>query len=541
MSILSGFTVAAGLCLGAPLVAALRDLALLGDAGSVFTARRLTLLARGIQIALAASAVAQLLALPLVVGLVRPPGSRSRAVAVWVALTTLLVPPYVYAYAWSLPLLPEGLPTAAQLSAPWPGFLATYGRAVWCLACWLAPVSAIILACGWRASGRPAWLLAIPDARPLRALWSGGLGAMRVWLGLSMTAVTALALTEFSICHLSLVPTWNTEIFAELQVIAEPGRGLVLAWPLVAIVAALAFVWWLQRVRLALLLDDLALLSRDVADSGASTRGGARAPIFVALGAAVLLIPWGLLLWNLRDIAALVHVWRVFPHAWPDGLRCAAGATLLSLLLALGVDLLRCAPQYVGRGAGRLARGAAALTTVLAAVLALAPPALVGDAFLAAYARVYWISEHAWIVSLVGAARFAIIPIALLGIAGRVRTATLTPLALADRATLSHFYWRVRFPLVWGALALGATLAGVLSLTEIAAAQMVTPPGVKSLAVTLLNQIHFGRSDSVIAMCLYTLALVGVLSAIVGSFGGAGRAKPPTGPSQPAASRRLPV
>jgi ABC-type spermidine/putrescine transport system permease subunit II len=49
---------------------------------------------------------------------------------------------------------------------------------------------------------------------------------------------------------------------------------------------------------------------------------------------------------------------------------------------------------------------------------------------------------------------------------------------------------------------------GVLSFTEVAATQLVRPPGVGNLAITLLNAIHFGRNDEVVAMCLYVMLLV---------------------------------
>lgn len=497
---------------GTPLAAAGIDVAAGGDFAAALTPRRLSLLARGAGIALAGALLAQLLATPLAIGFARPRGCGFRTLAIWLALATFLTPTYVYTYAWSLPLLPEGLPTASQLSAPWPGFLATYGRAIWCLGCWLAPLAAVILACGWSASGRPAWLLAITDATPARALFGASLSALRPWLFLSLTTTVAFALTEFAVCHLSLVPTWNVELFAELQVIAAPGRGLALAWPLLVVVMVLLSSWLLLRRRVTAALDDLAILARDVAETGAHGRWGAFRSLVPGVGA-LLLLPWLLLVTHLHDWSAFGKVWRVFPDAWPDGLLCGAGAMLLCVVLAVGVDMLRAAGPHFSTGLGRAAGLLAAVITALAALFAVAPPALVGDSFLAAYTKIDWISDHALIVSGVGAARFALIPIALTGLAAHLYVTPLTPLALSDRAGFSDHYWSVRFPLLMRPLLLAATVSGLLSLTEIAASQMVTPPGVKSLAVTLLNQIHFGRSDNVIAMCLYVLLLAGGVSA----------------------------
>ena len=72
----------------------------------------------------------------------------------------------------------------------------------------------------------------------------------------------------------------------------------------------------------------------------------------------------------------------------------------------------------------------------------------------------------------------------------------------------------MRLPLVLPALLISLVAVAVLSLTEIAASLLVCPAGTKSLSITLLNMIHFGRNDEVIAMVLYLMGFVGLLAAL---------------------------
>lgn len=468
--------------------------------------RRATLLARGVYIAVAAGLAAQPLGALLAAGLVARK-ALVRSAALWVCAVVLLTPPYVYAYAWSLPMLPQGIATATALDSPWPAWLVTQGRAILCLAAWTAPLAAVVLAAGWRSSGQPALRLALLDASPGRALIRPVLPAMGLWLGLSATLCGVLALTEFSVCHLCLVQVWNTEILAEAQLVDRPGQALLLAWPLLAIVAAAGAAWWPAR-RAA--LESLRALG-DWSGAAAATGGWASAGPWwgvtgVALAGALLLAPWVLLGLGLAEPEALWRAWRTFGRAWRDGAVVAGVAAVMGLALAIGVAFgwsARQAPLRIG------ARGVAAC----AVLFGLAPPALVGDAFAAAYARAPWITDGPWIVSLVTASRYAFVAIGVVGLAlGGIGREQLEAAAI-DRADAWKALTRVRLPQVGGPLLAAAGLMFVLSLTEVSASQMVTPPGVDNLAVTLLNMIHFGRDDDVVATVLWLLAGVAVLAA----------------------------
>ncbi|MCH8807186.1 MAG: hypothetical protein IH986_14025, partial [Planctomycetes bacterium] len=89
--------------------------------------------------------------------------------------------------------------------------------------------------------------------------------------------------------------------------------------------------------------------------------------------------------------------------------------------------------------------------------------------------------------------------------------ANLSPLAAVDGASWAAAYFRVRLPNCASALGFALLVVGLLSLTEVAASFMVQPAGLDHLALTLLNQIHFGRNSEIIAMSLLLMAFVGIV------------------------------
>ena len=150
------------------------------------------------------------------------------------------------------------------------------------------------------------------------------------------------------------------------------------------------------------------------------------------------------------------------------------------------------------------------------AMAAFSAPALVGDAFAAAYARVPAVGDHWPIVSLVSATRFSLIAIAAMLLSGRSVHPQFAGMAASDGASIMDAYVRVRLPMCLPMLSGAAVATALLSLSEVAATIMIQPPAVPNLAVTLLNQIHFGRNDQVIAMSLLVMTCVAVSVALLG-------------------------
>ena len=492
------------LCFIGPGAVALREVFTTGLwSEAALNPRRLRLLGRGLLIAIGAAVVAQVLGAGLAAGLTDRRRGWGLSFSTWISLLVLLTPPYIYAYAWSLVLLPGGSFIGAEGAVRWPAWLVHEGRAAWCLGTWTAPVAAVVLAGGWRTSGRPAYTLALPDATPIRAFIHGALPALGPWIFIALFVTGLLTVTEHSVCDLCQAPTWNTEIFALLQTWDSPGP--LLAWPLMLLVGLFLLALYPFRQSLRGLLADIAgLQTMDEVQPADGRHRSVKRLAAVSVTAIVLLLPWLILLGALQDVDALRRTWYSFPLEWPHGLSYASTSALISISLAIGID-------YMLVGKQRLWRALAYFVLTLAALAAAAPPALVGDSFAAAY--VHWpaIGNHWLIVSLVTAARFAIIPILALQIGGRLAEAELRRMAAADGAGPSAAYLRVRLPLCRPILCSAGLIVGLLSLTEVPASHMVCPAGIESVALRLFNHIHYGRNDEIIAMSLYLMAFVAIV------------------------------
>lgn len=479
-----------------------------GDAG--LSERRIHLLLRGFAVALGSGALATLLGAALAVALIAR--VRWRAVLGAIVLSVTLVPPYVYAYSWSLVTWPSGLPTASVLAAGWSAWLSTVGRAVLCLATWLAPLAAVILALGWRVAGAAAYRLSLTDAATGQAVATGA-RAVWPWVLLAAGVCAALALVEFSVCHLCLVQTLNTEILAEVQQLGRPGAALALGWPLAALLLAVVLGLWPLAQRALAALDEVGGLGALAGvDTGTRSVGGSGRWVAPILAGAVLAAPLVLLVGWIRDPAAMVRTWMTYPGVWEAALTWAAGTVVGACAVALLVEVLAACSMRPG-WAGWASR--VALRAVWIALLAgfLAPPVLVGDAFLAAYWNVPWLADHWPIVSLVGVARFGLLPAAALHLSGRTRAAELDETARLEGAHWLRAHFAARWQIGMRGLAAGAVLCGVLAMTEVSASQMVAPGDVRNVALTLLNAIHFGRNDVVSALCLYVWLAAGLAAA----------------------------
>jgi ABC-type Fe3+ transport system permease subunit len=502
----------AGLAWIGPGVAAVVDAARAGDVRSAaLYERRWELLGRGVFISAEAALLALLLAIPLVIGIERG-GRLVRAGVWWAGTVVLLTPPYLYAYAWALVLLPAGVATSAALGPAWHGWLVTHGRAAWCLGSWLAPLAALLVHAGWRGGGRAAWRLARLDGAGWGVWRRAVLPVLAPHAGLAGLVCMGLALTEYSVCHLCGALTWNTEVLAELQAQAAHGQALLLVWPLLALLAAIAagcaLVW--PRVREA--LRALGGLQRDAADAGAETpRGDWRGRLSAAGGLLIVLAPLLILLANLRDASALGRVWRTFARPWIDSAACALGAAAAAMLLAIA------AVHTAATARAWSTRSALVLLIVMAGVGMVAPPALVGDALLAAYAPVALLADHWPIVCVALVARFGVAVLLAQRLAAAAVTDELREAARVDGASAGQAFARVELPLTLPAIAGAGAAVALLGFTEVATTSLVQPPGVGSLALTLLNQIHFGRNDEVIAACLIVAAAAAL--AAVASWG----------------------
>lgn len=484
-------------------------------ADDVLSARRVSLLLRGFRVAGEAALLTQLIGVGLAAGFVRPRGVV-RTLTWWIALCTLLTPTYIHAYAWSLIVLPAGVATSRALAGPVHEWLLTEGRAVWCLATWMSPIAGAILAAGWRESGRAVFQIAQLDAGATRSARTS-LGVLIPWCAVSLITCYAIALTEFAVCHLSLCLTWNTEILVLMQDQAVPGGALRLAWPLLVGVALCCIALWFFRrpISRGMRGDDRELH----ADVGAAERRAPRAAVFgVCFAIVVLLAPIAIFIYSLHSASGFAQLGTLYANHASWSAIAAVGSVLVAAWIAILMEYLRgwCASRRRGNSRGSVSVRAVtvfcAATLIVQVLFAVSPPALIGDAFSSTYLKMPWIRDHWLIVSFVDAARFGVILSLALWI-GPPRQ--LSEMARGDGASAGEELWRVRLPAAWRTLSAAALVVFVLSFNEIAATVLIVPPNVGSLPKTLLNAIHFGRNDAVIAMVLSVMLGVGVASGLL--------------------------
>ncbi len=490
-----------------------------GDwSSAALTPRRMALILRGLKIALLAAIAAQ----PIGAGLACGLSARRawvRGVAAWTCLCVLLTPAYLYGYAWNLVWLRAGTATGPSTASD-ASLLAISRdewRAVLCLSTWLAPVAGAILACGWRRAAAGVHRLALLDARPLRAALSVGAPALGPWIAAALATVALLASVEYSICHLCLVQTWNTEVLAEAQLLGQPGHVLRLAWPLLVQGAVLLALLIPLRAPLRQMMASLAgEAGQAVVDAGAGAGRAQRSPAALVawlLATIAVLAPWAIFATRLRDLRAFGRVWAIYAREWQGALLTLAGAAAATLILCIGLALVDAPRSYLRSRRARLASAALRNTLLfLACAAAIAPPAVIGDAFAGAYAALPP-AAGTLLVGLTAMSRFVILALLLVSLRWRSEGHAYTALAQVDGAGWLEAGVRVRLARIIPELLLCAALVGALSFTEIAATILVIPAGVGSIARTLLNAIHFGRDDDVLALCLTLMGGIAVVAA----------------------------
>jgi ABC-type Fe3+ transport system permease subunit len=197
---------------------------------------------------------------------------------------------------------------------------------------------------------------------------------------------------------------------------------------------------------------------------------------------------------------AVADAFRVFGPEWASSLELAGAVTAIVFVSTLSVGGL------TPRGPGRLARFGWLAAAVAAAA---APAAVIGVAVIELFnaagplRTVHDATPMAWWLASV--TRVAFVGLLAAAAGGGPAEVGVEELARADGLTGWERAWHVRWPMRWPALLAASVAAGLISMSEVAVSTLVRPPGVGVIAVSLLNQMHFGRQDAVIASSLLTL------------------------------------
>jgi ABC-type Fe3+ transport system permease subunit len=294
--------------------------------------------------------------------------------------------------------------------------------------------------------------------------------------------------------HLAQTPTYAALTWQEVTLHPTSARALFASWPTLAI-AGLAASVCARRWS-----DD------QLPAEPSAPRSLAPWPL-VLLACLSTLLPVALEASTLRSLDALPAFWRV-----------SAPALAQSLLLAACVGALAALIALLAMRRGRVTSWPLRLALALLFLGALAPGLTVGHAWALAARSI----DPTILVFLAHASRFG----ALAAIAG-LWLARSEPLSLADLRSLDagergsralRAWWVATASPRLGPLAAIALACACLGLHEIEAAIVLQSPGLRSLAQTILAQLHFARQEDLAAATIMVVGPALLASILAGAL-----------------------
>ena len=466
--------------------------------------RQWGLLRNTLAIAGGASAVATVLgsAFALAIEYVRVPTRRWLTYAM---LASLLVPPYVYAVVWTDVLSRWGwlafTPDAAQ-SLPLKGLaLAGMVPVVCVLGTAYFPIVALSALAGLRrydtAIEDPARLVA-GRGRVLRSIVAPLLAP--AILGGSV-CVFALSLVEFAVPSLLQVDVYSVEIYSRFAATYDAAGAAAQAVPLL-VCGTVALLGWLVLAapRKGRLSGKRS--SRDSEECSPARSG----PIALAVAAwcvlsACVLLPLGALAVRSLPLTSYGEVWSTAKEELGTSLALSAAAATLVVAVAFGMACL----SRAGRPSARL------YGLVLAGFVVSGP--LLGIGLIVLWNRAGvgpLVYDTPLILVLACAGRFLFFGYLVVHMAQRDLPASLDEAAAVCAVGGGRRTVGILLPMMLPALVVAWGVVFVLSLRELDAGVLVAPPGWTPLPVRLFGLMHYGPSRLVAALCVVTVAAVGV-------------------------------
>lgn len=453
--------------------------------------RRLSLLAASLALSIAVATAATGLGL-LCGSALWARGKRPLSIARWWLLAAAPVPPYVHALAWEVAI-------RWIWHAPVDGWIASW----WVQTMALLPLGVVFVLAGLQSvdprmvdaarvarSDEAAWLrVAVPLAAPSIAVGAG--------------CLMILSLADYSVPSIFHVNVYALEIFSEFSAGGDPGAAFLVSLPLLTVVFAvmLAIQSRLRQAATARARRDSAWTSpprwpRSVA---AGQIAG-----LAALSAQVL-VPLFTLLLATRSWSVL----RAATFAAATDLSFTAGVAIAAA--GLSVALCVAATPFLRDGLDRPATWWALL------VLPLSIPApLVGVGLVSMWNQGWMPPVYGtWVMPVLAAlARFA--PLALLALLAQYRRVDRS---FGDAARLLdgrpfRVWARIEFPLLFPAMLAAGAVVLSLTIGELGATLIVTPPGLETLTIRVYNFLHYGATDSAAALCLLMAAIVAAAGSV---------------------------
>jgi iron(III) transport system permease protein len=452
----------------------------------------------------------------------------------FLTVLTLFVPLPLFASAWQAALgtggwLPLGIwanpaandPDVSPTGLVWKPWAQGPGAAVWVHAMAALPWVILIVGQGLTWVERELEEEALTLARPWRVLCKvtlprsgAALAAAGLWVVLPVT-------TEITVTDMMQVRTFAEEIYTQ-WVVGDRGDGLLRS--VAVTVPGVVATGMLVAVLVRRLERKLPALESRTVEPLVFPLGRARWLCGGIMLVAVLVlagVPLGGLIWKAglagRPVAwsgatAWAHVVKVAHARWPMVATSVELAAMAGFVVA-GVSLLLC----------WLAGGSRWLYATVLAVLAAAwavPAPLVGFGLTEAIrclldwtrsdllARLLYYGPSPAPVAWAYLVRFLPFGLAMLWPTVRLIPAELRESAQTDGARPGQMLVWVIWPLVWMAWLQTALAVAILSLGELGASKLVKTAGSETFAHEIFEQMHYGVTNDLAALCLVLLALV---------------------------------
>ena len=407
------------------------------------------------------------------------------------ALLTAAIPPYLHALAW--------LPVSAALPGHGAGELTGWLSAIWVQSLAMLPFCFGIV------------LFALDDLDPrgieAARICSSDLRLLaRILLPLLRPAIMAasslallLTLSDHSVPSLFSRSTYAMELFEEFSASHNAGQNLISALPLL-------ILGLLPLVPLARFWQKAAQRPSRISAPLPPLQTGGIVAALLPVSAVFVLLP------ALALVAALAQHFDQ-PSLWLQAIAAGAPDLATSAGVAAIAAIIACLPAVALSRA--LISHPRTLWWLVCIPLAM-PSALIGAALIWIWNRDLLLPIYGtfWMLVLAALARFA--PLAVLTLAAwRSRMDPALLEASRVYAPPARAFLRVELPLLAPALLAGAMAVFVLSLAELGASLLVTPPGRGTIALRIYNYLHYGASAAVsaLAFCLMAASAAILLAA----------------------------
>jgi iron(III) transport system permease protein len=467
----------------------------------IFSLRKATLLLNSLLLAGSVTLVGMSIAL-LAASAAAAQSNLWQRVFRWLLIATVVLPPYVHALTWMTVFdrLNTILLSLGLADLHFHGWVAS----AWVQLIAFLPLAVLISQAGFRRVEEQLVAAARTQRADLQVFWRVVLPLAGPLVVVGCGFLFLLSLMDYSIPYLFGKNVYTLEIFADFSAHNQPGRALLVAFPLVG-------------MALLIIMVSFAGVRSLVVPSQGEDRlwsAGMSLPKWFHF-----LQSFSIMFLVIAALAPLIMLWSLV-GSLPDlivTLKNGTPETLFTLTTSLLTGLI-CLPFALA--ASRVLtipdRRSLVLWLITFIVLAI-PPSLVGIGQVVLWNRSLFGGLYGTDAMVVLTNLSLFMPLAAIVLTGQQRR---TDQLLVDATRLFqkntiHGWWKVHLPLLAPGLLAAACLVMILSAGELAAILIVVPPGRATLTLRIYNFIHYGSPEAVAGLSLALVILVMVTSPLM--------------------------